>query len=157
MYVYGISNMLWLEPSVFGLVAVAPYYWCFLSLIYAQMFMSPGSSMPLCWSLPTWTEGRRSSPHGRGEGHTWGARDMCAAIQKDGLSSGRWSSFVRISVAAMQCCFLWGHFQPMSSSASLLNFSVHPAKKSLFYSYYASTTEKWIGRRSSEIVVKEQL
>ena len=147
MYVYGISNMLWLEPSVFGLVAVAPYYLVLFSLIYDQKFVSPGSSMPLCCSLPTWTAGGRSSPHGRGEGHTWGARDRCAAIWKDGLSSGRWSSFVRIGDARMQCCFLWGLFQPMpssagaSSSSSTFNFSVHLAKKSLFYSCCASTTE----------------
>ena len=162
IYVYGISTMLWLEPSVFCLVAAASYY---LVLFLSFMLKSLCLQDPPYHSAACYPHEQRGEEvhHMAGEKVTHEVQGTGCRHSEDGLSSGRWSSFVRISVAAMQCCFLWGHFQPMSSSVGAsyssltLNFFVHPAKKSLFYSYCASTTEKWIGRRSSEIVVKEQL
>ena len=56
MYVYGISNMLWLEPSVFCLVAAASYY---LVLFLSFMLKSLCLQDPPCRSAARYPHEQR--------------------------------------------------------------------------------------------------
>ena len=56
MYVYGISNMLWLEPSVFGFIAVDSYY---LVLFLSFMLKSLCLQDPPCRSAARYPHEQR--------------------------------------------------------------------------------------------------